>query len=246
MAELKITILGSGDYCNHGGRAQQALLLEHGGEGLLLDCGANTKAQMEKLSIGYDRFQRVLITHYHGDHFGGLPYMIAELNNNPALLKGPLKIIGPGTTKEHVEALTLAMGYGAGDPAVIKYEDFPPQGYSDTFGAISALPMLHRPESLGYRITAAGLTVAITGDTKWCENIPLLAKNADLLIIDVNMSQGSGPHVSLAELMAHRAEISARHILAVHIADLGQNCPIHQAEDGSIWRLNEHEFKRFS
>ena len=244
MNSLTITVLGSGDYCNHGGRAQQALLLEHEGEGLLLDCGANTKAQMERLSIGYDRFQRVLITHYHGDHFGGLPYMIAELNNNPALLKEPLKIIGPGATKEHVEALTLAMGYGVGGPAVVNYIDFPPQGYSDSFADITALPMQHRPESLGYRINAAGLIVAITGDTKWCENIPLLAQNADLLIIDVNMRQGSGPHVSLEELMAHRAEISARHILAVHIADLGPNCPLHQAEDGSIWQLDVNTLKR--
>ncbi len=246
MSTLTITVLGSGDYCNHGGRAQQSLLLEQGGEGLLLDCGANTKGQMEKLSIGYDRFQRILLTHYHGDHFRGLPYMLAELNNSPALLKAPLKIIGPGATKEHVEALTLAMGYGVGEPEVVNYIDFPPAGYSDSFGAITAFPMQHRPESLGYRISAHGLTVAITGDTKWCENIPLLAQNADLLIIDVNMRQGSGPHVSLEELMAHRAEISARHILAVHIADLGEDCPIHQAEDGSIWQLSECEFKRLS
>ncbi len=245
MAPLTITVLGCGDYCNHGGRAQQAILLEHDGAGLLLDCGADTKRQLASLKIGYERFERVLITHYHGDHFGGLPYLIAELNNDHSMLKAPLKIIGPGATRAHVEALSLAMGYGVGGEEVVSYIDFPAAGYSDSFASISALPMVHRPESLGYRLEIGDLTVAITGDTKWNDNIPLLAKKADLLIIDCNMATGTtGPHLSLAELLRHRAAIDARHILPIHIADLGPNCPFPVPEDGSVWQLDKEHFRR--
>ncbi len=73
-------------------RGPSALLIVRGGERLLIDCGEGTQRQLMR-SVGLGRIDRIFITHFHGDHYLGLPGMLKTLS-----LQGrevPLDIYGP-------------------------------------------------------------------------------------------------------------------------------------------------------
>src|SRR5215470_12370754 len=74
-------------------RAPAALLVRRGSERLLIDCGEGTQRQLQRSAIGLPDLQEIFLTHFHGDHFLGLPGMLKTF-----ALRGrdvPLTIYGP-------------------------------------------------------------------------------------------------------------------------------------------------------
>jgi ribonuclease BN (tRNA processing enzyme) len=73
MSPVTVTFLGSGDAFGSGGRLETCLLLEAGGDRVLVDCGPTALAGLKKRRIDPAAVHTVLISHLHGDHFAGLP-----------------------------------------------------------------------------------------------------------------------------------------------------------------------------
>jgi ribonuclease Z len=105
---MQITFLGTAGSWPTKERNASAIALDTERELLLLDCGEGTQRQMFSSSRSFMRVRRIFITHYHGDHFLGLPGLIQSmcLNNRTE----PLDIYGPPDTREVVERV-LALGY---------------------------------------------------------------------------------------------------------------------------------------
>jgi len=80
-------------------RAPAALLLRRGGERLLFDCGEGTQRQLQRSSIGLPDLEEIFLTHFHADHFLGLPGMLKTF-----ALRGreevPVTIYGPAGLRE--------------------------------------------------------------------------------------------------------------------------------------------------
>lgn len=57
-------------------RAPAALLLRRGGERLLFDCAEGTQRQLQRSSVGLPDLEEIFLTHFHADHFLGLPGML--------------------------------------------------------------------------------------------------------------------------------------------------------------------------
>ena len=57
-------------------RAPAALLLRRGGERLLFDCAEGTQRQLQRSSVGLPDIEEIFLTHFHADHFLGLPGML--------------------------------------------------------------------------------------------------------------------------------------------------------------------------
>lgn len=90
--DLRLVFLGTAGAVPTIERAPSALLIVRGGERLLIDCGEGTQRQLMR-SVGLSRIDRIFLTHYHGDHYLGLPGMLKTLS-----LQGreePLDIYGP-------------------------------------------------------------------------------------------------------------------------------------------------------
>ena len=89
-------------------RAPAALLLRRGGERLLIDCAEGTQRQLLRSSVGLPELEEIFLTHYHADHFGGLPFMLKTF-----ALRGrelPLTVYGPAGLHELFGALRRVFG----------------------------------------------------------------------------------------------------------------------------------------
>jgi ribonuclease Z len=105
---MRITFLGTAGSWPTKDRSASAIALDTEGELILLDCGEGTQRQFFQSSASFMRVRRVFLTHFHGDHFLGLPGLIQSmcLNNRTE----PLDIYGPSDAKDMVDR-ALHMGY---------------------------------------------------------------------------------------------------------------------------------------
>ena len=91
---MEIRFVGSGDAFGSGGRFQTCIRLHEKGYTALVDCGATSLTAMKAQSIDPGAVDAVVISHLHGDHFGGLPFLvlIAQFTHRTKILTllGPL------------------------------------------------------------------------------------------------------------------------------------------------------------
>src|SRR3954449_9177834 len=74
--DLDVVFLGTSASAPTAQRAPTALLVRRGGERLLFDCGEGTQRQLMRSTVGLPDLEDIFLTHYHADHFLGLPGML--------------------------------------------------------------------------------------------------------------------------------------------------------------------------
>jgi len=101
--KIKITFLGTGDAIPSARRNHSAIFLNYDSENILIDCGEGTQRQFRKAGLNPCKINRILITHWHGDHVLGIPGLLQTL-----ALSGynkTLYIYGPRGTNKYVEEI---------------------------------------------------------------------------------------------------------------------------------------------
>jgi ribonuclease BN (tRNA processing enzyme) len=249
-----VTFAGSGDAFGSGGRLQACIHLQpadpSGPAGprapVLLDCGATSLPALRRCGLDPDRIAAVFVSHLHGDHFGGLPFLI--LDAQFAARTAPLAVAGPpGTGRRLTEAMECLF---PGSSRVrrrfaVEVTELEPQGAATVAGVrAQAFPASHPSgaPALILRLTLGGRIIAYTGDTAWTPAIAAAAAGADLLIAEAYYWDKAMPHhLRHADLADHRAELTARRTVLTHMsADMlghrDQAC--HQtAHDGLVLRV---------
>lgn len=102
---LELCMLGTGGALPLPDRGLTACYLRVRGRGLLIDCGEGTQTAIRRLGWGFRCIDGMLITHYHGDHCGGLPGFLLSLGK--AERREPLHIWGYTGLKAIVEGLRV-------------------------------------------------------------------------------------------------------------------------------------------
>ena len=105
---MRLTFLGTAGSWPTKERSASAIALDTEKELILLDCGEGTQRQFFQSSASFMRVRRVFLTHFHGDHFLGLPGLIQSMCLNHRV--EPLDIYGPPDAEEMV-GRALKMGY---------------------------------------------------------------------------------------------------------------------------------------
>ena len=101
---MRIRFVGSGDAFGSGGRWQTCIHLSVEGQALLVDCGATSLVALKAQGLHPHAVGAVAVTHLHGDHFGGLPFLI--LDGQFSHRTAPLLVAGPtGTRVRLTEAM---------------------------------------------------------------------------------------------------------------------------------------------
>jgi ribonuclease Z len=105
---MRLTFLGTAGSWPTKERSASAIALDLEKELVLLDCGEGTQRQFFQSSASFMRVRRIFLTHFHGDHFLGLPGLIQSMSLNHR--QEPLDIYGPPDAEEMV-GRALKMGY---------------------------------------------------------------------------------------------------------------------------------------
>lgn len=220
---MELTVLGCGDAFGNGGRNNTSFLLSNNEEHVLLDCGSSTAIRLKHERVDLDSISTIIITHFHGDHYGGIPFfLIISLFECPR--KSPLKIVGPIGIEQRVVQLLETMYAGTAeklsalDLQFFEYKQGTPLSLGDKI--IHAWEVEHSPPSIPHaiRLEWDGKSVAFSGDTSWTDNLIPLSKDTDLFICECNfMESVSFGHLSYTELLEKADQFQTRQLWLSHM-----------------------------
>ncbi len=223
MSAITLRFLGSGDAFGTGGRLQTCLHLSGAGEGtVLIDCGASSLVALKRAGLDPGEVGWVLVTHLHGDHFGGLPFLV--LDGQFTRRARPLAIAGPPGVRARVEAAMEVLFPGSAaatrrfEITYVELRDRVPV----TVGPAAVTPFaVEHPSGApphALRVEYGGRVVAYSGDTQWTESLVEAARDADLFVCEAyTFDRPIRFHLDHATLHAHRQRLTARRIVLTHL-----------------------------
>ena len=241
---MQLRFVGCGDAFGSGGRANTCFHVTGNSVNFLIDCGASSLPALKRFEIARDEIDLILITHFHGDHFAGLPFFLLDAQFSRR--SRPLVIAGPQGIETRLQQVMEALFEHSSktrqrfDLSVVALN---PEE-SQNFGAVKVTPypVVHGESGgpfLAYRIEAEGRVITYSADTEWTETLVPAAREADLFIVEAYYyDRIVKNHLSLNVLEAHLPEIRAKRLILTHMSDdmLGRldALPYTTAEDGMV------------
>lgn len=244
---MQLQFVGCGDALGSGGRLNTCFHITGDNVNFLIDCGASSLPGLKRLGIVRDEIDLILITHFHGDHFGGLPFLLLDAQFTRR--SRPLVIAGPAGIETKLAQLMETLFEHSSktrprfDLSVVELS--PEQSRSFGEVKVTPYPVVHGESGgpfLAYRIEAEGRVIAYSADTEWTETLIAAAANTDLFIAEAYYyDKVVKNHLSLKTLEAHLPAINARRIILTHMSDdmLGRlnDLSCETADDGMIVEL---------
>ena len=234
-----VRFLGTGSASAPGGRSHSCVLVRGDTAVLLLDCGASALPAITR-DLDAGEIDAVLVSHLHGDHFGGIPFLLME--QHYAGRTRPLVICGPRDLEWRVRELALVLYpdfYAQALSYPVEFTVFHANGTDVAGVRVTGLPVVHiaGSDAHGMRVLIDGKLIAYSGDAEWSDALPALADGADLFICEATTySLRWAGHLSAVEIAAHRGELRCARIVLTHlgpeaVAHRG-DIPFEVADDG--------------
>lgn len=222
---LSIQFLGSGDAFGSGGRFQTSIYLKTTNFNALIDCGASTPVAMKKFGVSTDDIDLIFISHFHGDHFGGLPFFILEAAKI-ARRKKKLRLISPPGLKDRLERLVTLLYPGSEEILnEVDIEYIPFNGKDEIANDLFKLetfPMQHMGEAMPHslKIFIENKQLAFSGDTGMSQHLSTLANGSDLFICECNFfSYKTETHLNYKELFEARKGWKYKRMILSHLGN---------------------------
>ncbi|MBW1709870.1 MAG: MBL fold metallo-hydrolase [Deltaproteobacteria bacterium] len=206
---MEIIFLGTGTGAPSAKRGAPGLTVRAGNVTLLFDSGSGTLRQLARAGLSYNDLDYLFYTHLHPDHTTDLiSYLFATRYFPEFTRTKPARIYGPMGLLDFYGHLHEGFGHWIEPPeGRVVLSELPP-GHTISCGSaiIETAPIIHTPESLGYRVSeSGGATLAVTGDTDFNQNLIDLARGADLLITECSLPEGLKVEGHLIPSLAGRA-----------------------------------------
>ncbi len=241
---MQVQFIGCGDAFGSGGRFNTCFMVTGAQSRFLIDCGASSLVALKRFSVDPNSLDAILISHLHGDHFGGLPFLLLDAQfvsrrRRPLLIAGP-----PGLERRLAEAQEC---FFPGSSAIrwrfaLTVEEFA-VGHRWQGRDLAVLPVevshCAGAPSLALRVECDGKVIAYSGDTEWTDALILAARDADLFIAEAYFyDKKVRYHLDYQSLAAHLDQIRPKRLILTHMSvDMlsrldGLNCE--SATDGAV------------
>jgi len=223
MTRVRVRFLGSGDAFGSGGRLQACILLASDGFQCLLDCGASSLIALKRANVDPNDIDTILISHLHGDHFGGIPFFVLDgqfsRRSRRMLFAGP-----PGLSERSKQAMEVMFPGSSRTERKFEVEFLElAEGFPTTLGPVRVTPYEVTHASGGppyaFRVELGGRTIAYSGDTEWTERLVTVAAGADLFICEAYFrDKAVRYHLDYQSLMQNRSRLDCKRVIVTHMS----------------------------
>lgn len=250
VCAMKVTAIGVGDAFGTGGRFHTCWRLDAGDRTVCVDFGASSIVGWARTGRPTTDIDAVVITHLHGDHFGGLPFLLLE-SQFVARRSKPLVIAGPPGLTARLWMLCEAMFAGSSKIGwsfplkIVEIQPGQPQLLAGFDVATTEVLHPSGAPSTAVRLSAGGRTFAYSGDTAWVDALVDVARNADLFVCECYSGEAPVPHhVDWPTLRKNLPRLTARSIMVTHLGETAfskldeiRAAGVGVAEDGLVREL---------
>jgi ribonuclease BN (tRNA processing enzyme) len=247
---MRLTIVGSGDAFGSGGRFNTCFWVETRKATLMLDCGASSPVALKGRGLEFGRIDAVILSHLHGDHFGGLVFLLLDEQLLQRRTR-PLLIAGPPTTRARLEAaLEVFFPKAASNQWRFPLEivEIAPGRPVELLGHnVLTTEVVHQSgaPSTALRVSDGERLIAYSGDTEWTDALLQVADGADLFIIECYGYARYVPgHLTWEVLKPRLPDLRASRIMATHMnakmlehLDEVKAAGLEVAQDGAVMEI---------
>ena len=220
---MKITVIGSGDAFGSGGRFNTCFRIETLGRDLLLDCGASSLPALKAQGVDPNAIEGVLLSHLHGDHFGGVVFLVMD-GHFLSRRTRPLLIAGPPGTRERLDA-ALEIFFPRSTTIAWRYPwqvvEIVPGAPAEFLGlSVHTVEVVHQSgaPSTAVRISDGSRVLAYSGDTEWTDALISVATGADLFIVECyEHARAIAGHMNWTKLSEKLSALAARKVMVTHM-----------------------------
>ena len=220
---MKLTVVGSGDAFGSGGRSNTCFWLETAKGTLVVDFGASAPPALKRWRLDPNKIDAIVLSHLHGDHFGGLPFLLLDYQFT-LKRERPLLIAGPPGTRERLDAACEAF-FPKSTGSKWKYDwrvqEVAVGSAADVLGhRIVTAEVIHQSgtPSTALRLSDGRKTFAYSGDTAWTDALIPIARDADLFICECYAYAGKlTGHLTWEVLQSKLPELAAKRTMLTHM-----------------------------
>jgi ribonuclease BN (tRNA processing enzyme) len=220
---MRLTVIGCGDAFGSGGRMNTCFWLETAKGNIVVDFGASALPALKAQKRDPNAIDAVILSHLHGDHFGGLPFLLLDYQflarrDRPLLIAGP-----PGTRARLEAAMEVFFPKSTGTKWRFSWhvEEIAVGVATDVLGhALLTAQVIHQSgaPSTALRLSDGDKLFAYSGDTEWTDALLPIAAQADLFICECYAYAGKMTgHMSWEILKPRIADLNARRIMLTHM-----------------------------
>jgi ribonuclease BN (tRNA processing enzyme) len=242
MGQVEVRFVGSGDAFGSGGRFQTCIAIRASDDLFLVDCGASSLIAMRQQQIEPRDVSKILITHLHGDHFGGLPFFLLDAQM-VSKRTAPLTLVGPpGLEKRLMEAMeVLFAGSSKVEPnfevRFVELKVRTPTAVDEI--EVTAFPAAHFSGASSYslRVKVEEKIFVYSGDSQWTDTLIEASDQADLFVCESYVfDKEVALHNSYRTIMEHRSRFTCKRIILTHMSEdvlsRADEVELPMAEDG--------------
>jgi ribonuclease BN (tRNA processing enzyme) len=221
---MRLQFLGCGDAFGSGGRFNTCFHVTAAATRFLVDCGASSMIALRRFGVEPNAIETIFITHLHGDHFGGLPFLIldAQLISRRTV---PLTVAGPPGLRQRLhQAMEVLFPGSAAAPRRFRLEVIEVDaGVATTVNGVTVtpFPVNHACGAPPYalRLECDGKSLAYTGDTQWVDTLITAARDVDLFVAEAYFPERKVKfHLDWATLKSHLGEIRPKRLILTHMS----------------------------
>jgi ribonuclease BN (tRNA processing enzyme) len=215
---MKAIFIGVGDAFDER-ETNTSILIDFEGTRILLDCGFTVPKSLFSLIPDADSIDAVFISHFHGDHFMGVPYLLGHMRS--AGRKSPLTFIGP---KDIEQKIISAVNFAY--PTLLSKLEFNlffepltagEAAFNDSV-VIKSVPVVHSVDAFAIKMKCNGFSLYYSGDGCPGEDAFNLAEGCDLIIHESwGIEKGSASHGSVSKSIELARSAGCRTLALIHV-----------------------------